>query len=274
VRQLIVTLTSTSEAAVRGVLVDLDDTLHPQAEFLDAAWRAVAEHGAERGIDPDALLGALREETAGGSSRGRIIDRALARAGAPSSHVEALLAAFRAVEPPVLTPYPGVVRALAQLRRRVPVGLVTDGEVTGQRRKLAALGLADAFDVVVLSDLAGRHRRKPHPAPFARALAGLGVPAGQVVMIGDRPDEDMAGALAAGLRAVRVRTGEYAVRPDHPGTWFGAPCFATAVHLLLTHLPAPRDPEPEPDALGCGPPTAPSAACDLPVLVGGGRARR
>ncbi|MCO1657851.1 HAD family hydrolase [Pseudonocardia humida] len=254
---------------VRAVLVDLDDTLHPQAEFLDTAWRAVAQHGARRGLNPDALLGALREETAAGSARGSIIDRALARAGADPSHVEALLAAFRAVEPPTLTPYPGALRALAALRRRVPVGLVADGEVTGQRRKLAALGLTDAFDVVVLGDLDGRDRRKPHPAPFRRALAGLGVPPERVVMIGDRPDEDVAGAVAAGLRAVRVRTGEYATRPDHPGTWFSAPCLALAVHRLLPHLPDPPDPDRSEQPPGCGPPTAPSPACDLPVLVAG-----
>ncbi|WP_214404317.1 HAD family hydrolase [Pseudonocardia lacus] len=258
-------------APVRGVLLDLDDTLYPRAEFLDAAWRAVARHGAGRGLNPDALLGALREETAAGSARGGIIDRALARAGAAASHVEPLLAAFRAVEPPPLTPFPGVLRALATLRRRVPVGLVTDGEVTAQRRKLAALGLTDAFDVVVLSDLAGRAHRKPHPAPFREALARLDLPPEEVVMIGDRPDEDAVGALAAGLRAVRVRTGEHAACPDHPGTWLSTSCLAMAVHLLLPHLPDPHEPDAGPPELGCGPPTAPLPARDLPVLVGGRR---
>jgi putative hydrolase of the HAD superfamily len=246
---------------IRGVLVDLDDTLYPQAEFLDQAWRSVAAFGATRGLDPDALLGALREETAGGSARGGLIDRALARLGAPTSHVPALLAAFRAVSPDRLTPYPGVVRALDRLRSRVPVGLVTDGEVTGQRRKLAALGLADAFDTVVYSDLAGRALRKPHPAPFHRALADLGLPVAEVVMIGDRPDKDAVGAAAAGMRAVRVLTGEYAAQPDHPGTWLRTACFAGAVCALLPHL-AP-DPTRTPfversiEELGCGPPTAP-----------------
>lgn len=248
---------------IRGVLVDLDDTLYPQAEFLDQAWRAVAAFGATRGLDADALLGALREETAAGPAGGGLIDRALDRLGAAAAHLPALRAAFRAVSPEPLTPYPGVVRALNRLRGRVPVGLVTDGEVAGQRRKLAALGMVDAFDTVVFSDLAGPARGKPHPAPFRAALDDLGLPAAEVVMIGDHPDQDAAGAVAAGMPAVRVLTGEHAARPDHPGTWLRASCFAAAVCTLLPHLVA--DPRREPfverplDELGSGPPTAPLA---------------
>lgn len=238
---------------IRGVLVGLDDTLHPQAEYLDQAWRGVAEFGATRGLNPDALLGALREETAGGSARGGLIGRALTRIGAPGSHVPPLLAAFRAFAPAPLTPYPGVRRALERLRGRVPVGLVTDGEVAGQRRKLAALGLSDAFDAVVFSGL--------HPAPLRRASIELGLPAADVVLIGDRPDRDADGAVAAGMRIVRVLTGEHAAQPDHPDTWLRASCFAGAVCALLPHLaPDPsRSPPVEPslDRLGCGPPTAP-----------------
>jgi putative hydrolase of the HAD superfamily len=242
---------------VRGVLVDLDDTLYPRAEFLDAAWRAVAEHAATRGLDPDALLGALREETAAGPARGGLIGRALERTGAGPRHRRALLAAFRSADPTGIAPYPGVLRALAQLRERVPVVLVAAGRATDQRRKLAALGLTGAFDAVVL---AGR------AVPLRRALAGLGLPADAVVLIGDRPDEDAAGAVGAGLRAVRVTTGEHAGHPDHPGTWFSAPCFATAVRLLLPHLPPPSvraDPPVRP-ADRAGPATAPA---DLAALL-------
>ncbi len=225
-------------APVRAVLVDLDDTLYPQAEYLDLAWHAVAARGGERGLDPVTLLAALRAEAAQGSARGGIIDRALERTGAPDTHVPALLRAFRALDPVRLAPYPGAVAALAALRRRVPVALVTDGEVTGQRRKLAALGLTGTFDVVVFSDLGGREHRKPHPRPFTLALDGLGVPPGHAVMVGDRPDKDVVGAAGVGMRAVRVGTGEYATRPDHPATWFRAATFADAVHALLPHLPA------------------------------------
>jgi putative hydrolase of the HAD superfamily len=245
---------------LRGVLVDLEDTLYPRAEFVDTACRAVAAHGATRGLDPDALLGALREETARGRAGDELIACAVRRAGASPRHGRALLAAFRAADPIGIAPYPGVPRALALLRERVPVGLVADDRPGDRRRELAALGLADAFDVVVL-----RHPDEPRPAPLRRALAVLGVPAVGAVLIGDDPDGDLAGAVATGVRAVRVTTGEHAGRPDHPGTWFGAPCFAAAVRLLLPHLPPPSEPSEPPEApADLGPAAAPA---DLAALA-------
>lgn len=58
---------------------------------------------------------------------------------------------------------------------------------------------------------------KPSAAFFGLALRSLGLPAGEVLMVGDDIEADVAGAKAAGLRAVQVMTGKY--RPsddDHP----------------------------------------------------------
>jgi HAD superfamily hydrolase (TIGR01509 family) len=127
------------------------------------------------------------------------------------------VAAFRAFAPYRLAPYPGAVEALSALRRLVPVACVTDGDPGIQRAKLRALRLEDAFDAVVISDELGREYRKPHPAPFLRALDLLGVPASAAVHVGDRPEKDVAGPAAAGMAgAVRVRQGEYAEVPDDP----------------------------------------------------------
>lgn len=222
----------TAAATVAAVLVDLDDTLFPQRDWLVGAWQAVARAAAAYGLPARSFAATLGEVARGGSDRGRIIDRALAAAGRPDVPVAPLVAAFHGHAPAVLRPYPGVPQALARLRARVPVGLVTDGEPAVQHGKVAALGLAGAFDTVVFSDRLGRGHRKPHPAPFLAALAELGVPPGAAVHIGDRPDKDVAGAVAAGLRAVRVRTGEYAGQPDPPATWMAATSFPAAVDRI------------------------------------------
>jgi HAD superfamily hydrolase (TIGR01458 family) len=50
---------------------------------------------------------------------------------------------------------------------------------------------------------------KPSALFFESAVEGMGLSAGEVVMVGDDIEADIAGALGAGLAAVQVRTGKY-----------------------------------------------------------------
>lgn len=224
---------------IEAFIVDLDDTIYPQARYLRGAFGAVAEAATSFGVHRGALLGALHEIAAEGSDRGGIIDRALASVGAGGVPVPPLVHAFRAYRPHRLAPYPGAREALEELRAHRPVALVTDGDPGGQRAKVRALGLEGAFDAVIYSDELGRVWRKPEARPFLLAASALGVVPAGVVVIGDRPDKDVAGARRAGMRAVRVRTGEYRDAPDVPPAWRDVADLAAAARLVLDPLPAP-----------------------------------
>ncbi len=65
---------------------------------------------------------------------------------------------------------------------------------------LERCGLAGALDGVVSSAEAGA--RKPDPAIFAPALALAGCTAGEALHVGDTAGEDVAGARAAGMKAL------------------------------------------------------------------------
>jgi FMN phosphatase YigB (HAD superfamily) len=215
-----------------AVTVDLDDTLYPQQAYLSGAWAAVADAAvsADLSLDRAVLLDALHSQAALGSDRGGIIDAGLAAAGGDQALIPLLVAAFRGYRPPALAPYPGVAEALAALRGLVPVVCITDGDPAVQRAKLAAGGLQ--FDGVVLSDEMGRAFRKPHPAPFLRALELVGSPPHRVVHVGDRPGKDVSGAVAVGMAAIRVRTGEYANEADVVAPWAEFPTAASALRFL------------------------------------------
>lgn len=213
------------------MLFDLDDTLVPQAPWLAGAWAAVAAAAGRQGLPETAVHQALVEVAAQGSARGGIIDRALAVVGC-GGDPRPLVTAFRAYRCAELPCYPGVRESLAALRARVPLGLVTNGDPGIQRAKLAAAGLTDLFQVVVCADELGREHRKPDPQPFAVALRALGVPVAAALYVGDRPETDVAGALAAGLAAVRVRTGEYAGAPDDPRALASLPDVVAAIDWL------------------------------------------
>lgn len=224
---------SSAEAPVEAILFDLDDTLFPQSRWLEGAWDAVAEAGSCFGISKHRFHQALTTIASEGSDRGRIIDRALEKIGRSDAPVLPLVNAFRRFEPRCpLLPYSGVREVLAFLSSRVPIGLVTDGDPDIQRSKLRALRLQHEFDVVVLSDELGRSRRKPHPAPLLRAAMILNVDRTRCIYVGDRPDKDVAAARAARMRAVRVRTGEYAWAPDIPMPWLAARHVPGAVDRL------------------------------------------
>jgi len=97
---------------------------------------------------------------------------------------------------------PGAHVALEALRARgLRLAVVSnfDGRLPGL---LAGLGLAPAFERVVLPRDAGA--AKPDPRIFALALARLGVAARDAVYVGDDLDDDVAGAAAAGLEAIHV----------------------------------------------------------------------
>ncbi len=67
---------------------------------------------------------------------------------------------------------------------------------------LAQIGVSGLFKQVITSIEFGR--RKPHPAIFQYALAGLGIEPAAALYIGDNPVDDIAGAAGAGLRAVLI----------------------------------------------------------------------
>jgi FMN phosphatase YigB (HAD superfamily) len=226
-----------------GVVVDLDDTLYPQAAYLAAAAAAVGEAAAGLGLDGAVVHAALTAELALGSDKGGTIDRALIAVGVPAGQLSrmlpSLVAAFTGCAPQRLPLYPGVQEALRELVAAAPLACLTDGNPAIQGTKLAATGLDRLLPVVVVTDaLGGRAVRKPHPAGLLVVADRLGVPASRLLVIGDRPDKDVAVAAAVGARAIRVRQGEHARASDQPRPWATTDSFPAAAELALAAVRA------------------------------------
>jgi HAD superfamily hydrolase (TIGR01509 family) len=102
----------------------------------------------------------------------------------------------------LVRPIDGARETLARMRSRgVPVAILTNGWTPLQQKKIArALGDAAHGLTVLVSDELGAV--KPARAAFDALVAALGVPREHVWYVGDNPVGDVAGALAAGLRAV------------------------------------------------------------------------
>jgi putative hydrolase of the HAD superfamily len=103
---------------------------------------------------------------------------------------------------------PDAVPLLDSLRDRgIRVGLCSNApyRVQSLHGQLAFLGLESHLDAITFSAEVGW--RKPSPRIFQAAMRALGTEAACTVMVGDSEAADIAGAHAAGMRAVLVRRG-------------------------------------------------------------------
>jgi HAD superfamily hydrolase (TIGR01662 family) len=104
--------------------------------------------------------------------------------------------------------YPDARRALAALETAGYRVAVAANQPAVRAEQLRALGIGP--DVLAMSDAIGV--AKPEPAFFARILELLGEPEpATVAYVGDRIDNDVEPATAAGMRAVWIRRGPWAV---------------------------------------------------------------
>ena len=105
--------------------------------------------------------------------------------------------------PPAMLP--GAWPMLRALSRRFDLAVISDtGFASGraQDRLLEKDGARALFRATVYSMDVGH--AKPRPEIFAAAQATLGIPAGEILHIGDNERTDVRGALAAGFRAIRL----------------------------------------------------------------------
>jgi HAD superfamily hydrolase (TIGR01549 family) len=109
--------------------------------------------------------------------------------------------------------YPDALRAVTGLEERGYNVAIAANQPIERADELRALGIGP--DVLAMSDAIGV--AKPAPAFFGRALDLMGGPApADVAYVGDRIDNDVLPAAAAGMRAVWLRRGPWGViqRPD------------------------------------------------------------
>ncbi|MGH2402058.1 MAG: HAD family hydrolase [Candidatus Limnocylindria bacterium] len=199
----------------RALLVDIDDTVVDwMGPAREAVVTAVATHPALAGTDPNRVADRfleIVEEThvlwmAGSLSvdglRSERIRRLVAETGADLDPAEAatLANAYRDAYLAARRPVAGAAELLAEVRRRgARVVAVTNNLVAEQEDKLRHTGLRHLFDELVISEAAGVS--KPDPAIFSMAVAAAGVSSQESVMLGDSWENDVMGAIGAGIPA-------------------------------------------------------------------------
>jgi putative hydrolase of the HAD superfamily len=204
---------------IRAVLFDLDDTLfahrdavesgllshvralgHPY-DASDAAaevafWRSLEEHHYHRYLGGDVGYEDQRRDRATDYAARHGVKLTSADAAAWfSAYFERYVGAWRL--------HDDALPCLDALSGRIPdvrFGIITNGELEFQLRKIDAMGIRDRFDAIVASGEVGV--TKPDARIFEHACDVLEVDPRDAVYVGDRLGTDAIGSARAGLTGV------------------------------------------------------------------------
>lgn len=198
---------SAPRAPIRAVSLDIDDTMVDYGVSMRAglvemlgdddawpSWCAVTERHYRRFTSGEVDYETMRHER----TRTFFADRGVMLGDGEIRELEhrrmaAMRRAWRLFD--------DVVPCLRRLREAaLLLAVITNAAGYHQRDKLAAVGIVDVFDALVISGELGT--AKPDPVIFQTACAALGVPPEQTVHVGDRMDLDVLGARGAGLHGV------------------------------------------------------------------------
>jgi putative hydrolase of the HAD superfamily len=228
------------------VLFDLDDTLHDDTTAFESAAEEVArEVAAEHGVDALALKEAYVSEAHGfwhrltpeqlkvrlSSVREQLWEVALSRVGVDEIGLAKRSAGrYNEYRKKYFSVFPGAIELLRVLKSRsIKLGILTNGFSETHREKIAILQLGEYFDAIFIADEIGM--LKPDPLLFAHACTAMGSNPSRAVMVGDRYNRDISGALEAGMAAIWLKVREEEIPA-------GAPQPTATVTSLSEILPA------------------------------------
>lgn len=191
---------------IKAVFFDIDDTLYDTSGFAKLARKAAINVMVDAGLplsseDAYKLLREIIEEK--GSNYDKHFNILTQKVfGEENPRLIALgMITYHNVKFALLRLYPETASTLIYLKSKgYNLGVISDGLTIKQWEKLIRLDLHHFFDIVVTSEEAGVE--KPDEKIFQLALDRMGCKASESIMIGDKLDRDILGAINIGMSAI------------------------------------------------------------------------
>ena len=199
---------------MKAVIFDLDNTLYNVEQYNCSAFKVIAEYLSKKYDLSEQeiykrLVNLWSEKT---SMYSHLFDELLDlfNLGNEVGNVIKIFNNYAGA----LKPYPDVIPTLKKLKKRGDkIGIITDGDVERQKRKLKLLGLEGFFDVIVFTK--GLGNPKPSEIPFQEAINKLHINPQKSFYVGDNPLIDFEGAKKIEMGTLRVLKGEFRNIPQN-----------------------------------------------------------
>jgi len=223
-----------NSSKVHGVIFDLGSTLidfeGDYASVIPESIATLADHLTEKGLEVqrldfiEAFHGALsdyharRDENHIEHTTLAILKEVLEELNGQTLEDDVLhggLTAMYAVSEAYWQPKPAMLSVLDQLLSAgYRLGLLSNaGDEANVQRLIDKVGIRAFFDPILISAALGI--RKPDPRPFQMIFEQWGLPASEVVMVGDLLEADILGAQRAGIHQIWLCEGRDSESSTH-----------------------------------------------------------
>ncbi|MCR5627490.1 MAG: HAD hydrolase-like protein [Lachnospiraceae bacterium] len=192
---------------MKAVIFDLDDTLILEKDYVLSGYRAVAEalSGTEGFMnDPEEIIKKLSELF--DESPKNVFNRLYESFGLKytKDDIMSLVEIYRTHDPEIKM-LPDASEAIAALKNEgFFLGILSDGYLVTQQKKIKAIGAEAIFDGIVLTDELGRDYWKPSIKGFEVLSQRLNVGLNEMVYVGDNPKKDFEIMKNSPIKTVRV----------------------------------------------------------------------
>ena len=195
---------------LKAIIFDLDDTLFLERDFVKSGFRAVANYCHQQFNLPVLQSFDLLWTKFQNGARGNLFDMLIEVNPGYSTSVDELVRVYRNHKPDIQL-VDGVENLIRSLKEDKRTGLISDGYLETQQKKIEALNISHLFDTILLTDSLGKNNWKPSPVPFMQVLNDLGVSPENSVYIADNPQKDFIFPNESGMKSIRIKyeNGEY-----------------------------------------------------------------
>ncbi len=174
---------------IKAIVFDMDDTLYKEKDYVVSGFKAVDDWIKEDYKKIGFYNIAIQLFDSG--ERKFVFNKALEKLNITYDEklISKLIEKYRLHKPDIQL-LDEADWVLSNLTNNVKIGLISDGYLITQERKINALKLKERFHSIILTDKLGREYWKPSQLPYEKISKELQVPHQQCVYIGDNLSKD------------------------------------------------------------------------------------
>ena len=193
------------QVRIKALIFDMDDTLHNTGFLMDIALKQGIEAMKEAGLDCDVndALDRIKNIIQKNPSSDKFTDLAKSYDSDSQEIIDAGKKKYYDYDFDEMEIYPDTKEVLNKLKGEYRLVLLSQGKKPLQDRKIDYLGIRDYFDFIYLPEVGEKEES------FNEALRELSLEPNEVLVVGDRLDNEIKMGNDLGMQTCRIMRGNY-----------------------------------------------------------------